>query len=417
MHRTVSPPETDAPAGKATAPRAANPRHRTASRRWVPWIAAAGLIGLLVVGLWSRPEPVETARVVRSRLQEFVSEEGRTRIRHRFVIAAPVAGQLRRIELKPGDMVEPGGAPVVLLDPISPVPLDVRSRALAEARLETARAQLAKARSAHQFAETDLRRFERLHGERTVSQQELETVQWRETAAARDLAAAESGVRLAAAELAVFDDARPDGSGGPPVVIRSPVRGRVLRVFQESARVVVAGAPLIEVGDPEDLEVVVEVLSIDAASLRPGAPVEMEQWGGTNALRGRVRVIEPAAFTKVSALGVEEQRVRIVVDLLDRPADRGGLGDDYRVEARIIRWESPEVAVAPVGAVFRRGSQWTVFVVESGRVRQRAVAVGHGNGRAVEITGGVGPGDELVMYPSDRIGDGGRVRVIQVGAE
>jgi HlyD family secretion protein len=405
------PPTTTA-AAPSPARRNNQRRHR---RRWLPWAGALVLVGLLVAGLWPQPAPVETAPAVVGTLRATVNEEGKTRIRQRFVVSAPVAGQLRRIPFKAGAEVKAGETVVAVIEPLAPALLDARARSLAEARRDTAAAQRERARAQHTFAVSELRRFEKLAATRTVSPQELETVQWREAAAAKELAAAESALRQAEAELAEFG--APAGSADnprAPVEVKAPASGRLLRVFEESARVVAAGTPLVEVGDPADLEVVIEVLSRDGAAIAPGTKVWLEHWGGETPLEARVRLVEPAAFTKVSALGVEEQRVNVIADILTPMEQRRTLGDNFRVEARIIVWESAGTLKVPSGAVFRRGQQWSAFVVTEGRARWRPVTVGRSSGSEVQILDGLKTGETVVLYPGDRLRDGQRVRPITI---
>jgi HlyD family secretion protein len=298
---------------------------------------------------------------------------------------------------------------MAVIEPVQPTPLDARTRSLAEARRDTAAAQLAKARGAHDFAASELRRFEKLYAERTISIQELETAQWREVSAARDEAAAESALRQVEAELAEFAGAGAQAARAV-VEIKASVCGRVLRVFEESARVVSAGTPLVEIGDPTDLEVLIEVLSRDGAAIAPGTKVELEQWGGGTPLTAKVRYVEPSAFTKVSALGVEEQRVNVVADLITPPAQRQGLGDNFRVEARIILWENPNCLKVPAGSLFRRGSNWAVFVIEQSRARLQNVKTGRSSGTETQVLEGLTEGQEVVLYPGSRVRDGLRVR-------
>jgi HlyD family secretion protein len=302
---------------------------------------------------------------------------------------------------------------LAVIDPFRPALLDARARTLAEARRDSAAAQLERARAQHKFAASELRRTEQLFKDKTVSTQELEQMEWRETSAARELTAAEAALREAEAELVEFNHPS-GGSNLPPVELRSPVAGRVLKVFEESSRAVLAGTPLLEVGDPSNLEVIIEVLSRDGAIIQPGTPVELEQWGGAEPLKAVVRFVEPAAFTKVSALGVEEQRVYVVADLLTPPADRGNLGDNFRVEARIITWENERALKAPAGALFRDGDQWHAYVVTAGRARRRPVKVGRTSGVETEILEGLKEGDEVVLYPGDRVEEGLRVTVVKL---
>jgi len=385
-------------------------------RRWVPYAGALLLGAVIAVGLWPQPVEVETARVDLGPLRATVNEEGKTRVKQRFVISAPVTGQLRRIDLKAGAEVQAGQTVLAVIDPLTPALLDARTRSLAEARRDAAAANLEKAAAGHAFAASELRRFEKLYVEKTVTIQELETAQWREAAAARDKAAAQSALREAEAELAEFG-ANNHGSAAPlpgPTEVKAPASGRVLHVFEESGRVVMPGTPLLEIGDPTDLEVEIEVLSRDGAAIAPGARVELEQWGGAEPLQAQVRLVEPAAFTKVSALGVEEQRVKVIADLLTPPAQRRNLGDNFRVEARIVVWEASQVLKAPAGALFRRGGQWAAFVVSNGRARLRLVTVGRPGGGEMQIVTGLKAGEEVILYPGDRVRDGQRVKLVKI---
>ena len=294
-------PENSTP---SAAPKPRPQRRRP--RRWLPWLGAAALVALIIFGFMPQPLPVETARVTQGALRATVNEEGKTRIKQRYVVAAPVAGHLRRIPFKPGATVEAGKTVLAVIDPVSPAMLDARNRALAEARRDTAAANLDRAREAQRFAANELRRIEKLFADKSVSQQDLENAQWRETAAAKDLTVAESALRQAETELKEFPVGPTSAANEvrAPVEVTSPASGRILHVFEESTRVVPAGTPLLDVGDPADLEAVIEVLSRDGAAIAPGAKVELEQWGGGAPLAGRVRLVEPAAFLKISALGV-----------------------------------------------------------------------------------------------------------------
>lgn len=373
-------------------------------------------MALLVFGLWPQPVPVETAKVSIGPLRATVNEEGETRIKQRFIVSAPVTGHLRRIPFKPGAEVVARETVLAVIDPPAASPLDPRTRSTAEARREAAAANLEKARATHDFATSELKRNQKLRADGTVSEQELELAQWREVSAAREKTAAESALRQAEAELADFAKAAGDGASSSlnPTEIRSPTTGRVLRVFEESARNVTAGTPLMEVGNPADLEVVVEVLSRDGAVVEPGDRVELEQWGGSQPLEARVRLVEPAAFMKISALGVEEQRVNVIADLVTPPEQRANLGDNFRVEAKIVTWESSQTLKAPSGALFRRGNQWETFVVESGQARLRPVKVGRSSGTEMQILEGLREGEEVILYPGDRVRDGLRVKQIKI---
>ncbi len=409
--RSESTTTDSRPAPPGLAARRGPPRRK--ARRWVPWLGAAVVAGLIVAGLWPRPLPVETATVSKGALRTTVNEEGKTRIKQRYIVAAPVAGQLRRITFKAGAAVKADETVIAVIDPLPAVPLDARTRALAEARRDSAAASVERARSQHEFAAIELRRSEKLAAEKTLTAQELEAVQWREVSAAKELAAAQAAWRETEAELAEFapTSATPARAA---VEVKAPSSGRVLRVVEESGRVVPAGAPLVEIGDPAELEVVVEVLSRDGAAITPGAVVELHQWGGAEPLQARARMVEPAAFTKLSALGVEEQRVNLVADIATPVEKRAGLGDNFRVEARIVTWEGENVLKAPGGALFRRGSQWGVFVIQAGRAVLKPVKVGHASGTEMQVLDGLAEGELVVVYPGDRIQDGARVKPISV---
>jgi HlyD family secretion protein len=360
--------------------------------------------------------PVETVAVSTGKLRATVNEEGKTRIKQRYTVSAPVTGQLRRIPFKAGAEVKGGATIIAVIEPVTPGLLDARSRAAAEARRDAAVANLEKARTAHVFASSERRRFEQLHADKTVSVQELEAAQMRDDSALKEETATAGALRQAEAELAEFGSAGPGSTGADctPVEVKAPTDGRVLRVFEENTRVVTAGMPLVEIGDPSDLEVVVDVLSRDGAAIKPGARINFEEWGGSEPLEGRVRLIEPAAFTKVSALGVEEQRVNVIADLVTPPERRRNLGDNFRVEARIEVWQADDVVKVPAGALFRQEEQWGAFVVSNGRVEFRRVKAGRSSGAETQILEGLKAGEQVVLYPGSRVKDGQRVRPIKI---
>ena len=415
--KVVAHSDSPAPAPKLAAPEnkpvlatmgAPERKRPPRKRRWLPYAGAAVLIGLLVAGLWPEPEAVEVAKAEVGTLRATVNEEGKTRIRQRFTVSAPVSGQLRRIPYKAGAEMKAGETVVAVIDPVTPAMLDVRARALAEARRDTAAANVDKAKAGHAFAMSELRRIQALAKEQIISAQELENVQLRETATAKEVAAAESALRQTEAELAEFTSAGTNASA-KSIEVKAPVSGRVLRVFEESSRVIQSGAPIVEIGDPLDLEVVIEALSRDGAAISPGTPVYLEQWGGGAPLEARVRYVEPAAFTKISALGVEEQRVNVVADFVTPAEQRATLGDAFRVEARIVVWESPNVLKVPSGALFRHGRDWAVFVFDGGRAKLRRVETGRSSGTETQITKGLQPNEEVVLYPGDRIKENSRI--------
>ncbi len=410
------PPPSAPAARKAAAP---------TWRRRLPWLGASLLLALIVVGLWPRALPVEIATVTRGPLVVTVDEEGMTRVKNRYVVSAPVGGQLRRIDWKAGAPVEAGKTVLATLETSGADFLDARSQAQAEARIraasaarDAAQAQHERAGAAARLAASDLARLRQLYEQKVLSPQEFDAAQMRATTAQQDERTAEFNRRVAEHELeqarALLVRTQPGGDV-EPLQITAPVDGRILRVYQESARVVPPGFALMEVGDPTDLEVRVEVLSRDGVAIRPGARVSLEQWGGAEPLNARVRLVEPSAFTKISALGVEEQRVYVVADFTDPLAKRPTLGDSYRVEARIVTWENPSVLHLPSGALFQLGGQSQVFVLDGGRARLRPVKAGHTNGVSVEITDGLREGDRVVVYPGDKVIDGTRVAPIEVG--
>lgn len=395
-------------------------------RRWykiLPWTGGVGLLLLIVAGLWPSAQPVEIATISRGPMVVTVDEEGMTRVKNRYVVASPVGGLLRRIEWKPGAPVEAGKTVLAVLDIRAADMLDARAFAQAEARVQGATAaydqvaaQLQSAEAAAHLAHTEFIRVSQLFQAGSVSKQEFDAAELRDTSAAQNGRAAGFALRVTEFELqqarAVLQTG--DHAAGDPLVISSPVSGRILRVFQESERVVTAGLPLVEVGDSTDLEARIEVLSRDAVGINPGARAEMLKWGGSQSLTGRVRVIEPAAFTKISALGVEEQRVNVIVDFLDPLSERPTLGDAYRVEARIVTWEANDVLKAPAGAVFQQGNAWRTYVLAGGSAKLRAVLVGRSNGLETEIRDGLKEGEKVIVYPGDKIADGVRVKPMTV---
>lgn len=385
------------------------------------------LIALIVAGLWPQPQPVEVAKVKRGDLAVTVNEEGMTRVKNRYVITSPVAGQLRRIEWKAGATVEAGKTVLAVLESGGADLLDARGQAQAEARVRAAEAmreqvaaQRASAAANAKMQRDDFARQQILFKAGTLSRQEFDTAELRATTTAQEERATEFAVQVAEFEWAqaraVLTRGQPESAGGrgEPLVIKSPVSGRILRVMQESERLVPAGFPLLEVGDPADLEARIEVLSRDGVTIQPGARVQLEQWGGPTPLSAQVRWVEPSAYTKISALGVEEQRVYVVVDFIDSFEKRRALGDNFRVEARIVVWEGHDILKAPAGALFQHGNTWQAFVLEGGLVRLRTVKVNRGNGLETVIEDGLREGDQVVVYPGDKIVDGARVSPIVV---
>ena len=382
------------------------------------WIVLAVVAALAAVALWPSTLPVETTVIGRGPLVVTVNEEGKTRVRDRFVVAAPVAGRVLRIELEPGDSVHAGDV-VARLRPEAPPLLDARSRAQAQATLESARAVVGRTRADEQRAkaalaqaERELTRMRTLVAESLATAQQLDareadvrTAQEQVTAASFAARAAEADVAGAQARLS------PAASvpGGRIIPVTSPVEGVVLKRVRESETVVPAGDPLLEIGDPRQLEIVVDLLSVDAVRVSRGARALVDQWGGDRTLDARVRLVEPSGFTKISALGVEEQRVNVILEFTDPAGAWKALGDGYRVEARIVTWEAADVLKVPTGALARLGQQWAVLTVQGGRAHQTPVTLGHQNGQEAEITSGIEAGATVIMHPGDTITDGTRV--------
>jgi HlyD family secretion protein len=386
------------------------------------WGALAGLVGLVVAGLRPRPQIVDLATVGTGPLTVAVLEEGKTRIRHRHVVAAPVAGMLERIPLRAGDRLEAGRTVLAVIQPSPSNFLDPRTQAEAEARVQMAeaaqrqrQAQLERARAALEMAEKEKVRTVRLQKDGAVSLREIDQALSQVDVLTRDVHAAEFALEVSKFEIlqaraASRQAGTLEGDTSSPITVLAPVTGFVLNVFEESARPVTPGLPLLEVGDPADLEAEIELLSSDAVAVRVGAEVSIEHWGGERPLRGKVTVIEPGGFTKISALGVEEQRVKVRVDFIDPiPPDRP-LGDRYRVEARIVTWHGESVLQVPAGALFRRGGDWMAFVVENGRARLATVTIGHHSGVAAEVLGGLTAGQSVILHPPDAVAEGKRVR-------
>ena len=419
------------------------------TRRLLLLLFAFGVLGAIVYGLMPQPVDVDLASAERGAIRVTVDQDGKTRIRERYVVSAPLAGRLMRVEMDPGDEVEAGKTLLATIEPRDPDLLDARAIAQAEARVHAAEAAVQKmeplldeARVAQEYAETELKRARDAHqnNPRAVSASELDNkvLEYRRRSALlRSARHAEEIARfeLEQAQAALIrsrppDDGEatsPDSSDAPDTngngsqtnglpnngrhfVIRAPINGQVLRVFQESTAVVNAGTPLLELGDPIDLEVEIDVLSRDAVKISAGAPVILEHWGGEKPLRGRVRLVEPSAFTKISTLGVEEQRVNVIADLVDPPEVRESLKDAYRVEARIVIAEAQDVLQVPTSALYRVGEDWAVFRVEQGIARQQIVKLGLQNGLSAQVLEGLAEGDEVVVHPGDKIDDGTKVR-------
>ena len=388
-------------------------------RRVIGGLFALGVVALIVLASLPKPVPVDTAEVASGPLEVTVDEDGHTRVQDRFLVDAPIGGRVGRPELRPGDPIVEGQV-LARIAPLPPQLLDQRSRAQAEARVASARAaqrqaraSVARAQAASEQAERDRDRQTRLSKSGGVAAATAERATFEARARTEELTSARFGVRVADYEVRMAQAAlgRHGESGDEQMEVPAPIDGRVLRVLQESEGVVMAGTPLAEVGDPAALEIVVDVLTADAVRIKTGAPVRIERWGGDATLDGRVRRVEPSAFTKTSALGVEEQRVNVVIAIESPREEWEALGDGYRVEARIRVWRDEDVLQVPTSALFRTDDGWAVFVVEGDVAKRRSVEVGRQTGVDAAIESGLEAGDRVIVHPSDQIVDGIGVEV------
>ncbi len=392
-------------------------------------IGLAALAGIVAWMLRAPPIAVETAPVTRGVFEQTVSEDGRTRVRERYVVSAPLGGRLERIDLKAGDPVEVG-QPVALIWPAAPAFLDARTArelaervGAAEAQQLRANAEVASASARRDQAQADFARAGKLAKEGFVAAAAREQAELSLRSAERTLEAANFAAHAAGHDIeqarAALRRYRAESSARVPSAtawqVVSPVTGRVLKVMQESEAVVPTGAPLVEIADPKSLEAVVDVLSQDSVSIRPGMPAHLEVGRGVAPLAARVRLVEPAAFTKISALGVEEQRVNVVLDFAEPVGHIEALGDAFRLEAHIVVYRAESALKVPVGALFRTGEGWAVFVLEDGRAVERTIETSRRNGVEALVDGGLQAGESVVVYPSDALRNGARVQVKTAG--
>jgi HlyD family secretion protein len=372
-------------------------------------LAGIGVLVLAAMVYLFLPEPevVQTATVRRGPLQVTVEEEGETRVVDRYVVTAPVAAFMQRLELEVGDPVEAGQV-IARFDPPRSILLDSRSRTEAQARVTAAQAGLAQAEVMAAQAEADLGRMTRLQETGAATAQALEQARAEAVRAQAALDAARAELRAAEAAASGV------GSASPPMardVVRAPAAGRVLAVHRRSEGSVMPGEPLVEVGDTERLLVEAEILSTDAVRIRPGSRVILDQWGGEHTLEATVTRVDPQGITRVSALGVEERRVRVVADMVSGPEDYRGLGPGYRVLARFVVWEYPDALQVPTAALFRHGEGWAVFLAEESRAVLRPVEVGREAGLWTQVVGGLEEGEVVIVHPGNDVEEGARIRV------
>lgn len=388
------------------------------ARRPLFWLLLAIVGAIAAWGFWPRALTVETARIARGPLTVSFHEEARTRLHDRWLVSAPLAGMVERIVLRPGDAVA-AGQTVAMLVPTHASLFDPAHRAEAQARASAAAqaeaaavAAVAAADAEHGRSRAELRRAEALAADRLIARADLDAVRAAATFAGAALRAARAQREAARIER---DAARAvlalqgAAGGDARLALPAPVAGRVVRRLVESAVPVQAGQPLLEIGDPQAIEVIAEVLTADAVRVSPGTPVLLTRWGGDAPLHGRVRVVEPGGFTKISALGVEEQRVNVIIDFED-PAAAARLGDGYRVEVQVIVWQEDDVTKVPVGALFRHEGEWAVFVLNDGRAHVRRVTLGQRNDTEAQVLEGLSPDELVVLHPPDTLSDGVRAQ-------
>ena len=388
---------------------------------WAPAVAALLLVLLLLFR--PQPVPVDLGIVERGLIQVTVSDEGETRVRDVFVISAAVTGVMRRVELEAGDRVVANETIIARLEPSVPMFLDERAEAEANAAVDAADAarrfavaQLRRAEAERDFAESEFKRLRALASQQSISRNDLDAAERRAKTALAAVAEARAALKMRESELEQARarllnpaQAKRAAKDCDCVLVRSPISGSVLRVLQKSEAIVNAGTPILEIGDPSNLEIKVELLSEEAVRVKPGQRVLIEAWGGEHSLDGVVERVEPFGFTKVSALGIEEQRVNAIIDITSPHEQWQSLAHGYRVEPRIIVWESEDELRVPLSALFREGNRWAVFVNDGGTAELRFVEIGREDGRYAQILDGLAEGERIVLHPNDRIAEGTRI--------
>lgn len=390
-------------------------------RRLIPILAAAALTGLVIWAFLPQPVPVEVATIAPRTIEVAVEQEGIARIREVFTISATTGGKLQRIGLHAGDRVVAGETVVAVIGPAAPALLDARARAVgqatvaaAQSAVDLAAAQVAQAEAALEFMTSEAERSRILFERSTISKRFYDNaiLEQRTAQAAHDSARANLSVRERELESAraVLDATSPNGADACCVELIAPVSGRVLRVLTEDEQVVLPGTPILEIGNPGNLEIVADLLSRDAVRVQDGAAARVTGWGGPP-LTAEVRRIDPSARTRVSALGIDEQRVEVILHLTGDPQDWQSLGHGFRVVARITVWTGDDVLSIPVGALFRDGSDWATYVIRDGRARMQVITLGDRNEDFAELVSGLTGGDQVILHPSDRIAEGTAVAI------
>ncbi len=393
-----------------------------------PWAWPIGLGVLLLIGLafalWPRAIAVDIATLSEGPMAVAIEDDGVTRVREVYVVSAPIAGRMLRVEVHAGDAIEAQKTVIATIEPADPAFRDARAQRELEFTVSAARAaqDLAAANVRGREADLKLGRQERdrarqLFAKGIVAKARLDNAEAAVVSLEAALATAQAALRQRAFEVKTAeaslvvpsDGGRIKGDKHCCFTIRAPIDGQVLRVMQENEAVVQMGTPLVEVGDPADLEIVVDLLSTDAVKVSEGDAVLITRWGGEGALNARVRRVEPFGFMKVSSLGIEEQRVNVIVDLTDPRNRWRRLGHGYQIDAAILRWQSDKALQVPIGALFRQGTDWAVFRVVSGRARLTKVKIGQMNDRTAQVLDGLKPGDQVVSHPGERVADGAAV--------
>ncbi len=402
---------------------------------WIKRIIGIAVLSIIAAGLvwfaWPQPVLVDLAAVAKGPIEVTVDDDGKTRVRHVYTVSAPIAGKVLRIShplgergpsLHVGDEVVANETVVALMQPVLPGFIDARSRDQLEAEVKAAdaailqqEAEVQRLGAALEFSRTEFQRAQTLSRTQSISAQAFDRSRFEVTTNEAALASAKAQIEVrralrASAAARLIDPAGVTASAEPTCCIRvlAPASGRVLRIIQDSEAAVLPGAPLAEIGNPLDLEIVADLLSADAVQIKVGAPVRIDGWGGP-AIRGKVVRVDPAGFLKVSALGIEEQRVRVTIDLADPPEAWSRLGHDYRVIVRVTSWSAADALAVPVSALFRKGDDWAVFAIQDGRARTTVVKIGHRNNRVAEVLSGLSGGTQVIQHPSDRISDNTRV--------
>jgi len=385
-------------------------------------LIAIVVIGLLVWGYWPQPVWVEAVAVKRAPMTVSIEEEGRTRVIDRYVIAAPVDGVTCRVQMSVGDQVIQGEV-LLGITPLESQVLDPRSRAEAKARVAAAKSALESARDQAQsvkatvdYNNREVKRLRPLFEKGVITRGELDRAEMNQRTAKSNFHSARHAVEVATYELQAARSVLEYHAGtqrepAESVPVTSPINGRILKIHHECEGPVRTGEPLLEVGNPEVLEIEVDVLSSDAVKIKPGMDVLFDRWGGEQPLQGIVRNIEPVGFTKTSALGVEEQRVLIIADFTSPKEQWQRLGDGYRVDAQFMLWREDNVLQVPASSVFRHNDGWAVFVIENRRAQQREVKIGQRNGLIAQILEGLQEGQQVINHPSDQVEDSVRVKV------